>query len=272
MATDRGSARLTVAYYAGLYVTYLRCLLGAWTQYRADFVISMASAALHDGSSLLFLGVIFDNIHQLEGWSFHEILLIFGLMATTRSLANSFLDVPHRIGGYVQHGDLDRLLVRPPAPLFQIAGEGGVTLPTLGRILVGAAAIFVALLELELPWWGILYLPLAILSGTLIMFSVQLLMACLSFWFTNVNSLLSTMAWMNQFGLYPVNIYALPLRFLFTWVLPYAMMGFYPAAFLLRGGEYRLYGLLAPLVGFLSFGLSLLFWRVALRRYQSTGS
>jgi ABC-type uncharacterized transport system permease subunit len=41
---------------------------------------------------------------------------------------------------------------------------------------------------------------------------------------------------------------------------------------LLRGDEYRLYGLLAPLLGFFFFGLSLLMWRVSLRRYQSTGS
>jgi ABC-2 type transport system permease protein len=272
MATDRVSAKVTVAYYADLYLTYLRNLLKAWTQYRADFAIAMTAALIHDGARVVFLSVIFDNIHQLEGWTFHEIMLIFGLMVITGSLANGFLDVPHRISSYIQRGDMDLLLVRPPALLFQIAGEDGVNLTALGRILVGAAAILVALSELELPWWGVLYLPLAILSGILIKYSVQLLMACLSFWFTNVDSLLSTMAWMNQFGLYPVSIYALPLRILFTWVLPYAMMGFYPAAFLLRGGEYRLYGLLAPPMGFVLFSLSLLVWRASVRRYQSTGS
>jgi ABC-2 type transport system permease protein len=106
----------------------------------------------------------------------------------------------------------------------------------------------------------------------LIMFSVQLILACLTFWFVNTFSLMQTIGWINQFGQYPVTILTLPLRFLLTWVLPYAMMGFYPAAFLLHGGEYRLYGLLAPLMGFFLFGLSLLVWRVSVRRYQSTGS
>jgi ABC-2 type transport system permease protein len=145
-------------------------------------------------------------------------------------------------------------------------------LPALGRVLVGVAAILSVLPELQLPWWGVLYLPLVIVSGTLLMFSLQLLFACLNFWFTNVLSLLSAVTWMNQFGQYPVTIFSLPLRLLFTWVLPYAMMGFYPAAFLLRGNEYRLYGLLAPLIGFVFLGLSLSFWRWAIRHYQSTGS
>ena len=261
-----------MVYYLDLYLTYFRLVLKAWSQYRADFAISLVTSMLHDGSTLLFLSVIFANIHQLEGWSFSEMLLIWGLAVITRNLANGLLDVPHRIHSYIWRGDLDRLLVRPPAPLFQIAGENGITLPALGRVLVGVAAILTVLPELQLPWWGVLYLPLVIVSGTLIMFSLQLLLACLSFWFTNVNSLLSTVTWMNQFGQYPVTIFDLPLRLLFTWVLPYAMMGFYPAAFLLRGNEYRLYGLLAPLIGFIFLGLSLSFWRWAIRHYQSTGS
>ena len=261
-----------MAYYADLYLTYVRFLLKAWSQYRADFAIMLTAALVLEGSRMVFLNVIFANIHQLEGWSFHEILLIYGLMVTSRSLWNVFLDVPHRIYWYIRRGDMDRLLVRPPAPLFQIAGESGMNLPSLGGALIGVSAILTALSGLQLPWWGVLYLPLAIVSGILIMFSTLLLMACLSFWFTNVRSLLETMAWMNRFGQYPITMFAPPLRFLFTWVLPFAMMGFYPAAFLLRGDAYRFYGLLAPLMGLLFLGLALSVWRLALRRYQSTGS
>jgi len=263
-----------MAYYAGLYWCYARILLKAWSQYRVDFIIAAVSSILHVGSSLLFLTVIFDNIPQLEGWTFHEVLLIWGMMVTALDLANGFLDVPHRIDYYIRSGEFDRLLIRPPAPLFQIAGERGLTLPALGRALVGAAAILIAVVALrgQLPWWTVLYLPVAIVSGVLIMFSMQLILACLSFWVISTFSVMQTVTWMNQFGEYPVTIFSPVLQFLFTWVLPFAMMAFYPAAFLLRGDEYRLYGLLAPLVGLAFFGASLAFWRVAIRHYQSTGS
>lgn len=72
-------------------------------------------------------------------------------------------------------------------------------------------------------------------DGVLIFFSVQLLMVCLSFWFINTVSLMQTMSWMCPFGQYPVTIFAPPLQFLFSWVLPDALTGFYPAAFVLRG-------------------------------------
>ena len=263
-----------MAYYCDLYLTYVRFAFKSLAQYRADFAIAFVASILHTGSSLVFLAVVFANIPKLAGWSFHEMLLIWGLAVTAVNLANTFFDVPHRIYGYVQRGDMDKLLVRPLPPLLQIAGESGITLMALGRALVGVAAILTALaaLRTEVPWWAVLYLPLTVLSGTLIMFSMQLLLSCLSFWFISTVSVLQTVTWMYQFGQYPVSILALPLQFLFTWVLPYAMMGFYPTAFMLRGGEYRLYGLLAPLMGFIFFGASLLVWRVAIRRYQSTGS
>ena len=263
-----------MTYYADLYLTYVRCVLKTWSQYRADFIITFVASILHVGSQLVFLTLIFSNIRQLEGWSFNEMLLIWGLMGVAGSLANTFLDVPHRILGYIQSGELDRLLVHPPAPLFQIAGEGGIRLQGLSGAVIGGTAVFVALSALrdQLPWWTMLYLPATIVSAALIYFSVQLLMASLTFWFINTFSLMQTMSWMNQFGQYPVTILARPLQFVFTWVLPYAMMSFYPVAFLLRGDEYRFYGLLAPIMGYVFLGLALSVWHIAIGHYQSTGS
>ena len=261
-------------YYADLYLTYFRFTWKSRAQYRVGFAVTLVCSIIGTGAQLAFLTLIFANVRQLEGWSFDETLLIWGLMVTATNLANSLLDVPHRIDFYIRSGAMDQLLVRPPALLFQIAGENGITLQALSRVLIGVAAILTALVTLHdrLPWWTALYLPLTLVSGMFIMFSVQLLLACLTFWFVNTFSLMQTVTWMNQFGQYPVTILALPLRFLFTWVIPYAMMGFYPAAFLLRGDEYRLYGLLAPLMGFVLLGLALLVWRWAIRHYQSTGS
>ena len=234
----------------------------------------IGAAAVHEGSLLLFIGIIFSNIQQLQGWSFGEVLMIYGLMTTTNSLWNVLLDVPHRINGYIQRGRLDYLIVRPAGVLFQIAGEGGLNPSASGRALLGIATIIIALREQSVTpaWWWALYLPAVVISGVLFLFSLYLLMACPSFWFTNVNSLLTTLSWTAQMGRFPVTIFGPVLQFVLTWVFPFAMIGFYPVAFLLRGEAYRLYGLLALVVGWVFLGLALAFWRVAVRHYQSTGS
>src|SRR6266487_2620268 len=211
-------------YYWDLYTNYWRLFVKILAQYRADLAIMIGAAALHEGSLLLFINIIFSNIRQLQGWTFAEVLMIYGLMTTTNSVWNVTLDVPHRIAWYIHRGRLDYLMVRPAGVLFQIAGESGL----------------------------------------------YPLMACLSFWFTTVNSLLTTVAWTAQFGRFPITIFGSGLQFALTWIFPFAMIGFYPVAFLLRGDAYRLYGLLALIVGWVFLGLALALWRVAIRHYQST--
>jgi ABC-2 type transport system permease protein len=120
-------------------------------------------------------------------------------------------------------------------------------------------------------WWA-LYIPLVILTSIMLFTSPVMIIACLAFRFTSVNSAMYPVGWMATFGQYPVTIYATPLQFMLTWVLPYAMAGFYPAAFLLRGGHYRLYGVLAPLMGLVFAALALIVWRVTSKGYQSTGT
>ena len=200
--------------------------------------------------------------------------MTYGLMSLARGLWNVFLDVPHRVQWYIRSGELDYLLVRPAGVLFQIAGVSGLNPTSSGRVLISIFAIAIAVREAgaTVAWWWALYLPAAVISGVLLFLGLYLLLACPSFWFTNVHSLLTNLHLVSQLGQFPVTIFGPVLQFALTWVLPFAMIGFYPMAFLLRGEEYRLYGLLALVIGWVFLGLALALWRVAIRHYQSTGS
>jgi ABC-2 type transport system permease protein len=261
-------------YYWGLYINYWRLFAKTMTQYRADVAIMIGGMALQEGATLLFIGVIFSNIQQLRGWTFAEVLMTYGLMSLARGLWNVLLDVPHRIQWYIRSGELDYLLVRPAGVLFQIAGVGGLNPTSLGRVLINIVAIVIAVREhgATPAWWWALYLPAVVISGVMLILSLYLLLACPSFWFTNVQSLLANLHLVSQLGQFPVTIFGPVLQFLLTWIFPFALIGFYPMAFLLRGDAYRFYGLLALVLGWVFLGLALAFWRVAIRHYQSTGS
>ncbi len=262
----------TLRYYIGLYRTYLKYLFKTLSQFNADMLIFIVSSFLHDGATLVFLSVIFTHIARLEGWSFSEMLLIWGIATVSRNVENSLLNVPARIYEYIQSGNFDRLFVRPAGMLFQIAGTSGFYIASFGRIAAGMVGIAIALPDLHLEWWSALYLPLVIASGTLLQFAIEMFPSCLCFWFTNARSIMVTIVWSYQFGQYPASIFSLPLRILVTWIIPYAMIGFYPVAFMLKPDSYLLYGIAAPLMGIGLFALSLLVWKIGIRHYQSTGS
>ncbi|KNY28336.1 ABC transporter permease [Pseudobacteroides cellulosolvens] len=249
-----------------------RLRIKGWSLYKADFTISAIAAMLHDGSTLLLLSVIFANIKQLQGWSFNEMLFIWGFAVLTRNLGYTVMDAPSMVFNYIRYGGMDQVLVRPQPLIIQIAAETGVNIYAVGRSLVGIGAIMTSLPALHLPWWSIIYLPVAIISSLVLFFGMQLIIVCLCFYFVNAFSALTAVVWMSQFGQYPIDIFTLPLRFVFTWVLPYALIGFFPAAFMLRGGNYALYGFLTPVMSIIFLGLSLLVWSKSIRHYNSTGS
>lgn len=261
-------------YYADLYATYFRMQLRILAQYRADLALVIGGAVVRDGASLLFLAIIFGRIPALAGWSLNELLLAYGLLTAGAYLGSLFLNSAHNLSWYVQTGRYDVLLIRPVPPLFQLIGEQPFNLTFIGNFLVGVGTVGVALGRLGLPFqpWWLLYFPTALLSGALIGFSINLIGACLTFRFTNVSSLLIALGYAPEFARFPLAIYATPLAFVLTWILPHAMAGLYPAGFLLGKDGYVAYGLLAPLMGWLFLGLALGVWRVTSRSYGSTGT
>lgn len=263
-----------MGYYLSLYASYFKIALKVMVQYRVDLGIMIASTVLREGSILLFLSFIFSQIDHLRGWGFYEIVLILGLNVTTIFLTTIFLDMPNSLTSYVQYGQIDILLVRPPRPLFQILGDRCLNLSQAGSFAVGICITIFALNRIGLPFqaWWLLYIPVAIISGAIIIFSLTLIFACTAFWFTHTTAVLMPLTSLAEFARYPPQIFEKPIQFTLTWVLPYAMTGFYPAAFLLGKEGYSSYGLLVPPFSIIFLTFAILTWSIAIRYYQSTGS
>jgi ABC-2 type transport system permease protein len=62
-----------------------------------------------------------------------------------------------------------------------------------------------------------------------------------------------------------------PLKFVFTYVFPLAIINWIPARVLLSG-EFNALALAAPVIGWLFFALGALVWKIGVRSYTSTGS
>jgi ABC-2 type transport system permease protein len=69
-----------------------------------------------------------------------------------------------------------------------------------------------------------------------------------------------------------MDLFAVPLRYFLTFVLPLGFAGFYPATFLMSRPEWRAYALASPVVGLVAMGVGLGAFRFGLRRYASSGT
>lgn len=262
-------------------IRYIRLYWMMWLQgiqaqmeYKSSFIIGMIATILGQSTGIAFVWVLFQRIGDLNGWSLPEIMLIYGIAALPYGLFELFFNGIWGLNRYVRMGEFDRLLVRPGSSLFFILGDQPM-LHGLGDVAAGIAIIALASRSLSVQWHlgNLLLLGLMVICGTLIYISINTIMGCSSFWFVSSGTnFLYFGQRFRDFTVYPLDIYATPLRLLLTWGIPFAFTGFFPATYFLNHTHYQLFVYLIPVVALLFFGIATIVWRIGLNQYESTGS
>src|SRR5512138_3933971 len=140
-----------MARYASLYWYFLIQRFKILMEYRLNFFIGSTSTAVLQAASLAAIWVVMRQIPSLNGWSFYEVILVYGLLTMGESITHMFADNLWTIGwSYVRSGDFDRLLVRPIDPLFHLLADRFCH-DGIGNFLAGGLLIGIALHNLHIP-------------------------------------------------------------------------------------------------------------------------
>lgn len=265
---------MTAPYYFTIVLSYCTQYMKGLLVYRADFFFQFFSDLLSQAMNLAFILVVFQHIELLEGWGKGEILFIYGFFllpyACFNAFFSGFFEVPEK---YILKGELDRILTRPVDSLLQVIMEQ-IELESLSGLLTGILILLYSyrLLDFNLFWWDIPILFVMVISATLIYGGIYIALASLAFWFEGKVALMPTIYNLSVYGRYPTTIYKGIVRFALTWVLPFAFVGFYPAALIMKRQEFYSMAYLTPLMGTLVFVFGASLWYKGIRRYCGTGS
>jgi ABC-2 type transport system permease protein len=243
-------------------------------EYRADFLIECGASVLSQACGLFVVALIFAQVPLLKEWSAGEVFFIYGFALVAQALFEAVADGFYWFADkYIMRGEMDRILLRPVDPLFQVLLEN-LNLEFAADLFLGAAIVAFAQSRLgAAPGaadWGLL--ALMVPSAVLVLMGLFLALASVSFWVEDKVGVLPPVYNLMAFARYPLTIYHPVLRALLSWVLPFGFVAFYPAAGLLGRTEFRLAFWATPLVGLLVFGSGYAIFRLGIRRYRSTGS
>ncbi len=75
----------------------------------------------------------------------------------------------------------------------------------------------------------------------------------------------------REYGKYPMSIYGDAVLKFFTYVIPLACVQYYPFMYLIGRTKNPLYAL-TPLVSFIFLIPCIIFWKIGVKHYKSTGS
>lgn len=256
--------------YCRLIVLYIKTL----GQSKVDFFLGIFAFLVNQFFSILFLYLIFLQIPMLSGWTFEQMLFVFGLALVTKGIDHMFTDSLWDLAWYkVKTGLFDRYLLRPMNIFFQIVSEQ-IQFDGLGESVLGIILISYSVKKgiICLSKINILLLVVSIFCGALIITSMKLVCASMSFWFKESGYLLQMLYQLIEFTKYPIDIYLRPIKIIVTFAVPVAFVSYYPALYFL-GRRAGLSTLVLELV------VATILWKVAIsvflcgvNRYESSGN
>lgn len=242
--------------------------------YKGDLYISILTTLIATGFGLALVFLLFQRAPRIAGWTFDEILFLYGFGLIPLSLFNMFSVNLYYFGQiYIVEGKFDRVLIRPVHSLLQVMSEQ-FRLESLSDSAVGLAIVVYTgnKLGLEPGVFDWLLLAGASLCGLIIYLAVFLMLTCVSFWAEDRVGVIPPVYNMLAFGRYPLNIYHPVIQFVLSWIVPFGFAGFYPAANLLKHREYEFFFAMLPVVTVVFAVASVLLWNRGVNNYSSTGS
>jgi ABC-2 type transport system permease protein len=261
-----------------LYFKLIRIALQSRMQYRADFVTGVIGVVVLNAVNLGLIGILVSRFTHLNGWNVWEMVFLYCLWLLGHSIYSLFLWHIRTLEDYLVQGTFDQFLLRPVSPFILFLGRE-VQYLGVADMAFALAGISLAYANLGLQWGWVkwIFFAVAVISGTLIELTINLMIACLAFWTgrsRRAHNLVMQLNVMVQH--YPVDIFGYAFRVIVTGLIPVAFMNYYPTLMLLdkldRQSAGWWLGYMSPVVAVLLVWVTASVWRLALRRYASSGS
>ncbi len=277
--TGTGSAakaitkRRGLKFYLDIYRKILLQDLKSKMSYRADFVISNIGMIVSNLVGFVTFYILFQNFPSINGWTMYEMLFLYGFSLLALTPVQCFFDNNWNLRYAVKTGDFIKYCFRPINIFFYYISEV-FDVKGLGQLVFGTGTLVYAWRHLAIPVTAatIAQTVLFLITASLFMIAIMNFAAATCFWIQNSGYIMVIMFRFKDFAKYPASIFNSVFRIVFTFVIPIAVIAFYPALVVLRPASVPLLSWLSPLIGLVFFYLSYRFWLLGARKYDGTGS
>lgn len=256
-----------------IYFSFLVASFKKMMEYRVDFIVGMISQIAFQIIELIFIWIIFQNTDNIAGWKFEDLLLLYGVMMLSISVADLFFNSTYGIGKrLIRNGKFDTILLRPVHPLISVLGELN-TFAVLGYIVISVVLIVSMIIKLQISVTIFLVLKILYFGilGGFIIGGIETIFSVVGLWTYKSNEVIWSAFQLHKLAEYPIEIYNKFIRIIITIILPFAFASYYPTLnYLNIGNSYLTY--ISPLVVIIIWIIAVKIWNLALNKYRSTGN
>jgi ABC-2 type transport system permease protein len=221
--------------YLTLFGIQLRASALLAMQYRLDFVIDGFMTLFWTGSSLVPLLVLYGQRSSVAGWTWPEALLVVGWFTLLKGVLDGAVQPAlFNVVEHIRKGTLDFLLLKPVDAQFMVS-TSRFEIYRSSDVLGGVVLLGWALHLLH-RWpspRGALSALLLLVGAVVTLYSIWILVVSLAFFVVKVDNLTYLFSSIFDAARWPSQIFRGALAFVFTFVIPLALMTTYPALALL---------------------------------------
>ena len=241
--------------------------------YRADTVVNILLNLMWLGWELLSLSIIFSNTETIGGWDFGELIALLGVFRLVHTLMIALIwPNTEKFNQSIRDGSMDYTLLQPVNSMFLVTFSR-ITVWRAWDLILAAVLIVIGINmsgDITTPL-NILTFILLTLSGSIVIYSLWIVLIALTFWFTKFDNNVTILQALLDAGRYPVTVYPAWLRILVTFVIPIAVATTVPLQGL-RGDLTFDRALMFIGIGILSFIIASQVWRRGLKQYSGASS
>jgi ABC-2 type transport system permease protein len=224
-----------LARYVRLFGVQLRASTVAAMQYRVEFLVGGVLALFWTSWSIVPILVVFQGRPAVAGWTFDEALVVVGWFTLMKGVLEGAVNPSlSAVVDAIRKGTLDFVLLKPADAQFLVSTTRFA--PWRAADVLGGLVLFAVAFHRmgRVPTPGALAVSLLLLaSATLVLYSLWILVVSAAFFVVRVDNLSFLFGSIYDAARWPVDVFRGLLRFVFTFVVPLALMTTYPALALL---------------------------------------
>lgn len=253
-----------------LFTLFSRFALQTTLQARMGIIFFMLGKILRFAFIFALIALIFSKTRALKGYSFEQTAVFFLTYNIIDSISQVLFREVYRFRYMVVSGAFDMVLLKPFHPFIKVL-VGGVDLLDLVLVIPYIILLIIAAFHVETITFGsILLYVLLVINSLLFASAFHICVLAMGLIFTEVDHAIMIYRDVTGLARMPMDIYKEPVRSFFTFVVPVGLMMSIPVkAFMnILSWQIILYSFFSSWV--LLWG-SILFWKHALKKYQSWG-
>ena len=245
----------------------------ALLQYRFDFFVDGALEILWALTALVPLLVVYQTRESVAGWSFGEALLVTGWFILLQGILEGAINPSlTSVVEHIRTGTLDFVLLKPADAQFLVSTARFQ--PWRATNILTAMVVFIyafRLLGRPPSPAGLLVAVFLLFTSTLLLYSLWILTVSAAFYVVKIDNLSVLFSSIFDAARWPSTIFRGVLSFVFTFVVPLALMTTYPALSML--GKLPGTTFLQAFAGAVLFAvLARLVWLGSIGKYTSASS